>query len=223
MKFRLVSSDSIRAVNVKVLNIVTEKSAVSNADGEFAMEVKPEQMLVFPSENYEYKRYLIQEEDIQKRIVTIVLIPKAVQLDEVTVNKDLDLEDLSLVAKGQRKYTPQERRMATAVSGSAVNLASNLVSGRIKLLRKQVRTEKKEALMSRMEVLFEDSFYTQRLKIPGEYVTGFQYFCLDDSEVETALLEKDKLKLQARIAQLALPYLEMVAQEEKENKTDGKP
>ncbi|NUY81695.1 hypothetical protein HUK80_12370 [Flavobacterium sp. MAH-1] len=222
LKFRLVSTDSIAAVNVKVVNIVSEKTAVSNALGEFTMHAKPDEMLVFPSENYEYKRYLVRDEDVKKKVITIVLIPKAVQLDEVVVNKNLNPEDLGLVPKGQKKYTPSERKLYTATSGP-VDILANAISGRTKMLKKQVKVERKEGLMEKLRYQFDDSLYIQRLKIPADYVKGFQYYCIDDPEAVKALELKNKVALLQRISQLAPTYIELIAQEEKESQVSGKP
>lgn len=216
VKFRLVSTDSLPAVNVKVLNIVTEKTTVSNARGEFTIAAKADQMLVFPTENYEYKRYLVQEEDLKKRIVNIVLVPKAVQLDEVIINKDLNPEDFGLVPRGQKKYTPSERKLYTATSGP-VDIIAGAISGRTKMLKKQVKIEKKEGLMAKLEYQFPDSLYIEKLKIPADYVKGFQYYCIDDREVARALEVKNKAILLERISQLAPTYIELIAQEEKDS------
>ncbi|MBD3583252.1 peptidase associated/transthyretin-like domain-containing protein [Flavobacterium selenitireducens] len=222
LRFRLVATDSSAAMNVKVVNIVTEKTAVSNASGEFLMEAKPDQMLVFPSENYEYKRYEIQAEDIKKKAVTIVLIPKPIQLDDVVVNKDISAEAMGFVPKGQKQYTPAERKVYTATSGP-VDIVANAISGRTKMLKKQVSIEKKEALFEKLRFQFDDSLYIAQLRIPSDYIKGFQYFCIDDPAVAKALNAKNKPMVLERISQLAPTYLEMIAKEENDRETSGKP
>lgn len=222
IKFRLVGTDSAAAMNVKVVNIVTEKTAISNAAGEFVMEAEADQMLVFPSENYEYKRYQIEPEDVKKNIVTIVLNPKPIQLDDVVVNRDISAEEMGFVPKGQKRYTPAERRLYTATSGP-VDILANALSGRTKMLKKQVEVGKKEGLFDRLRYQFDDSLYITRLRIPADYVKGFQYFCIDDPAVAKALNTKDKPMLLERISQLAPTYIELIAKEESEAQTSGKP
>jgi len=222
LKFRLVATDSTAAVNVKVVNIVTEQTAVSNASGMFAMEAAEDQMLIFPSENYEYKRYLIKSEDIGKKYITIVLVPKPVQLDEVVVSKSISAESMGLVPKGQKRYTPAERKLYTATSGP-VDILANALSGRTKMLKKQIVVERKEGLFEKLRYQFDDSLYITRLRIPTDYIKGFQYFCIDDREVETALQNKNKAMLLERISQLAPNYVELIAKEEEEQQSQGKP
>lgn len=216
LKFRLVGTDSIAAANVKVVNLVTEQTAVSNASGEFSIAAKPDQLLVFPSENYEYKRYLIKDKDVFAKRITIVLIPKPVELDEVVVLKDINPETLGLVPKGQKQYTPAERKLETATSGP-VDIIANAISGRTKMLKKQVKVEKKEALFDKLRYQFSDSLYITRLKIPADYVKGFQYYCIDDQQVVKALNAKNKPSLLQRISQLAPTYVELIAIEEKQD------
>lgn len=217
LKFRTVSTDSLVAVNVKVVNLVTEKTAVSNGSGEFFMDVKADQLLVFPAENYEYKRYLITEEDLKKKVVKIVLIPRPIELDEVTILKDMNPEDLGLVPKGQKQYTAAERKIYTATSGP-VDVLANAISGRTKMLKKQAVIEKKEAFMEKLQYQFPDSLYTTKLRIPADYVKGFQYYCVEDNEVKKALNLKNKAALLQRIFQLAPIYNQLIAVEEKEGK-----
>jgi hypothetical protein len=40
--------------------------------------------------------------------------------------------------------------------------------------------EKKERLMYRLEYLFGDKYYVETLKIPQDYIRGFQYYCIED-------------------------------------------
>ena len=222
LKFRMVSTDSTAAINVKVVNISTEKTAVSNASGEFIMEGKADQMLVFPSDSYEYRRYLIQPEDVRKKVITIVLIPKAVELEEVVVNRDLSPESMGFVPKGQKVYTPAERKVYAATNGP-VDIVANALSGRTKMLKKQVKVEKKEGLFDRLRFQFSDSLYITRLRIPSDYIKGFQYFCIDDAAVVKALDSKNKPLLLERISQLAPTYVELIAKEENDRESNPKP
>jgi len=222
IKFRLVSTDSVAAVNVKVVNLVTEKTAVSNASGEFAMDAKTDDLLIFPAENYEYKRYAVRPDDATRKIVTIVLEPRSVQLEDVVVQKNLNPEDMGLVPRGQKQYSPSERKLYTATSGP-VDILANAISGRTKMLKKQVIVEKKEGLFEKLSYQFDDSLYISRLRIPADYIKGFQYFCIDDKSVVNALKIKNKAMLLERISQLAPTYIELIAKEENDARTEGKP
>jgi hypothetical protein len=87
------------------------------------------------------------------------------------------------------------------------------------MLRKQVAVGKKEGLMEKLQFQFDDSLYITRLKIPADYVKGFQYYCIDDKEVAKALELKNKAALLQRISQLAPTYVELIAKEESESES----
>lgn len=202
-------ADSLPATNVKVVNIVNEQTAVSNADGEFRIQAKAGDMLVFPTENFEYKRFLIDEETLKKSVVTVVLTARAIQLDEVTIHRDIDAETMGFVPKGQKKYTPAERKVYSATSGP-VDIIVNGLTGRTKMLRKGVAVERRERLMERLEIQFEEEFYTDRLRIPADYIKGFRFFLLDDKDVVAALDARNKPALMERVLQLAPSYLDLI-------------
>lgn len=211
-------ADSLPAVNVKVVNIVNEQTAVSNANGEFRIQAKAGDMLVFPTENFEYKRFLIEEETLKKSVVTVVLTARAIQLDEVVINRDIDAETMGFVPKGQKRYTPAERKVYSATSGP-VDLIVNGLTGRTKMLKKGVAVERRERLMERLEIQFEEEFYTNKLNIPEDYLKGFRFFLLDDKDVVAALDAKNKPALMERVLQLAPSYLDLISpQFEKDGK-----
>lgn len=214
-----VVSDSLPAVNVKVVNMSNEKTAVSNADGKFEILAKEDDLLVFVAENFEYKRLLLDAERMAQNVITVTLIPRGVILDEVVIAKDIDAETMGFVPKGTKRYTPAERKVYTATSGP-VDIIANGLSGRTKMLKKGVAVEKKERLMERLDYQYEDDFYTGKLRIPSEYIKGFKFFLLDHPDVVKALELKNKPALLERISQLAPTYLELIAEpsEQPENK-----
>jgi hypothetical protein len=46
------------------------------------------------------------------------------------------------------------------------------------MLKKEVIVEYKEQMLIKLDYLFLPEYYTQTLKIPQEYVRGFQYYVL---------------------------------------------
>ena len=86
IKGKVVCND-FSVQGIEVVNIVSEKSTITNANGEFSILTKAEDMLVFVSKDYEYKRLLIEKEDIKKPLIIISLTRKPEELKEVVVTK----------------------------------------------------------------------------------------------------------------------------------------
>jgi hypothetical protein len=133
---------------------------------------------------------------------------KEVELKEVIVNENANItaENLGIIPYGQKKYTPAERKVYTATSTSVDKLL-NMMSGRTTMLKKEVNVEKKEALFRKIEYLFEENYYTDRLKIPTDDIKGFQLYCVDDADFAVSLNTKNKTMSMFLITDLARRYL----------------
>lgn len=73
--------------NIEIINLNSEKSAFSNSAGEFSIVAKSEDIVVFASKLYEYKRISVQPEYLNNLIQIISLIKKPEELNEVIVTK----------------------------------------------------------------------------------------------------------------------------------------
>ena len=211
-----ISAGSVAVDRVNVLNLTSEKATVSDASGFFVLPVKTGDILVFSAVNLETLRKKIGLQDLSKEIIIIQMIPKSIILKEVVVNESaISAESLGIIPYGQKKYTPAERKLYTATSGGGIDGLLNAISGRKAMLKKEIAVEKKEQLLARIDVLFEDKYYTETLKIPSEYIKGFQYYCVDDVPFANALSTKNKTLIMFLIVKLAETYNEIIAVENK--------
>jgi len=202
----LAQSTSVEAVNI--INNTTQVTAVSDANGMFSIVVKEGDVLVFSAVNLEGLKRRITAEDMNSSLLQIKMTAKEVELKEVIVNENANItaENLGIIPYGQKKYTPAERKVYTATSTSVDKLL-NKISGRTAMLKKEVNVEKKEALFRKMEYLFEENYYTDRLRIPETDIKGFQLYCVDDAEFAVSLNTKNKTMSMFLITDLARKYL----------------
>ncbi|RZJ30231.1 MAG: hypothetical protein EOO48_05500 [Flavobacterium sp.] len=212
LRFRVVVPDSTSVANINVVNLVNEKSAVTDSNGEFTMLAKADDLLVLQKESLEYKRQLIEPEDLSKSVIIISMIPKPVALKEVVVSKKAERDDLSKTHKDHKKFTPAERHLYTARTGLLDPLL-NKISGRTNQLKKEQDVELKERLLARTETIFDENFYVDALKIPSEYITDFQRYMIDNPEFVSALKARNKTLLRFEASKLATSYHELMAQE----------
>lgn len=199
-------STSVDAVNI--INNNTQVSTVSDAQGRFSIVAKEGDVLVFSSVNLEPLKRRISAEDLNMTSLVIKMTPKEIELKEVVVNDNLGItaENLGIVPHGQKTYTPAERKVYTATSTS-IDKILNKISGRTTMLKKEVNVEKKEALFRKIEYLFEENYYTERLKIPVDDIKGFQLYCVDDPDFAVSLNTKNKTMSMFLITDLARKYL----------------
>lgn len=211
-----IIADSVGVDRVNIVNTTIEKATVSDVSGSFIIPVKVGDILVFSAVNLETLRKKINQQDILQGNFTVLMIPKSIILKEVVVNEStISAESLGIIPYDQKKYTPAERKLYTATSGGGIDGLLNSISGRKAMLKKEIIVEKKEQLLARIAVLFEDKYYIETLKIPSDYIKGFQYYCIDDIPFANALRAKNKVLIMFLIVKLAQNYNEIIALENK--------
>ncbi|KQB40525.1 Cna B 2 domain containing protein [Flavobacterium aquidurense] len=209
-----IFEESSNVEGVNIINNTTQVTAVSDAGGMFSIVVKEGDVLVFSAVNLDPVKRRITAEDLTVSSIVIKMTPKEVELKEVIVNENANVtaENLGIIPYGQKKYTPAERKVYTATSTSVDKLL-NKISGRTAMLKKEVNVEKKEMLFRKIEYLFDENYYTERLKIPAEDIKGFQLYCVDDAEFAVSLNTKNKTMSMFLITDLARKYLTILENE----------
>jgi hypothetical protein len=205
-------SSNVEGVNI--INNTTQVTAVSNAAGVFTIVVREGDVLVFSAVNLEPFKRRITFEDLNSASVIIKMSAKEIELKEVIVNDNggITAENLGVIPYGQKKYTPAERKVYTATSTPG-DMLLNVISGRTAMLKKEVNVEKKEMLFRKIEYLFDENYYTERLKIPVADIKGFQLYCVDDPEFAVSLDTKNKTMSMFLITDLARKYLTILENE----------
>ncbi|KQS50290.1 hypothetical protein ASG38_04785 [Flavobacterium sp. Leaf359] len=201
IKGRVVANgNNVEGINL--VNLVNEKSAVTDSNGDFSILAKVDDLLVFSAVNMHYKRKIIEADDFQKDIIIIEMEPKINQLDEVEITKYVNITayDLGIIKFKPKVYTVAERRMIARVGSRAERKA-------------RLEGEKKLMLIERIGILYSDEYFIRVLKIDPDYVMAFKYYCSEQPDFMKIvnLRVKDKIKL--AIIELARKYNELQNEE----------
>jgi hypothetical protein len=152
------------------------------------------------------------------------------QLQEVIIKNynNINAVSLGIIPSGQIKYTDAERKLHTATAlnatANAGSLAGgsisadpllNFLSGRTAMLKKEVAVEKKEFFMKLLENMFSIEHFVERLKIPAEYVKGFEYYAVENESFTKILNSKNKTSTEFLLGELAVKYKDILAIENK--------
>ncbi|MDQ5928636.1 MAG: carboxypeptidase-like regulatory protein [Bacteroidota bacterium] len=224
-----ILGDSTLIGQVNVINNTTQFATISDGNGKFSIVLKEGDVLVFSSVNLEPVKRRITAKDLASNSLLIKMTSKNIELKEVIVNENAHItaENLGIIPKGRKKYTPAERKLATAGDFKPVALLGllggsldidpiiNKINGRTKKLKANVEVEKKEYNIEQLGYLFEEGYYIDYLKIPEEYVRGFKFYIVENEYAATLLKEKNKSKLALLMSELALKYKEIIAGEAK--------
>ena len=163
----IIKVENALVEGIHVLNLVSEKATITNAKGEFYLEVNEDDLLVFSAVHLNYWRKTITKNEINDGFVEINMTSKVNQLEEVVVseNTKITAQNLGIITYKPVSYTPAERRIRTATTGFLDPLL-NWVSGRTKDLKRELEVEKRERLIIRLESYFEDAFFRNTFLFP---------------------------------------------------------
>jgi hypothetical protein len=219
-------TSQIKELNeVYITNLRSDSNTTTDRSGNFSMFVKVGDTLQFSGLQVVAKKVRIDENNIAKKLYVINLEGKVIPLDEVEVKSypNINAVSLGILQRPAKVYTPAERRLKTAsdwdpsanmgtMMGGAVGLDPllNAISGRTAMLRKELKVERKEYLLQKIEYMFKEEYFLENLKIPKEYLRGFWYYAVEDTKLNEALNAKNKIMARFIFSDLAVKYLEIL-------------
>lgn len=221
-----INANTMDLDGVYVINLKTEKSTITEKDGYFSIAAISGDTLLFSAIHLKGIRIVLEQNDFQKEPFLVKLEAMVTQLNEVVVRRydNINAFSLGIVSKGKKSYTPAERKLyaATSLSPTATSNGMaggsisadpllNWVSGRTIILKKELEVENKESCLMQLENMFDKNHFVNILKIPLEYVKGFEYFIVENERFTTILKSKNKTMTEFLMGELAVKYNEIIA------------
>ncbi|WP_239455587.1 carboxypeptidase-like regulatory domain-containing protein [Flavobacterium ginsenosidimutans] len=220
-------SNPVEGVNI--VNSITEIAVISDAEGNFAIDVKEGEVLLFSSVGLNPVKRIITSDDMHSESLMIKMNAEEVALKEVIVNDNtaITAENLGIIPRGQKKYTQAERQLATAGDFKPVMLLGllggsmqldpliNKINGRTKRLKANVEIEKKEKNFERLGYLFDEVYFVERLSIPKENINEFKFYAVENESFCATMNSKNKTSTEFLLGELAVKYKEIIAGENK--------
>jgi hypothetical protein len=215
---------------IYVINLKTEKAAITDKEGRFSIPATVGDTIMFSAAQFKTVRVGLTPEYFQQDLLCVKMNPIVNQLKEVIVKRytNINAVSLGIIPSNQKKYTAAERKLRTAtdlnasasLSGMAGGSISadpllNFLSGRTKMLKKEIEVEKKESYLKQLDNLFDMDYFVNKLKIPSEYVKGFEYYVVENERFTTILKSNNKTMTAFLIGELAAKYNEIIASENK--------
>ena len=198
-----VLCDDFPVQGIEIVNLVTEKTTTTDTNGRFSILAKVEDMLVFISEKYDYKRLFLDKEFLDKNNFTILLTRKPEQLEEVVVTKvSLNTQGLfSQEVADEIKLEKGKYRNRTIYDGTIENGADlKRIGGMILDLFIKKREDNKESISiigfkELTKTNYPETFFTDTLKLKPEEVALFLEFCDADLKSKIVLENVNSLSL----------------------------
>ena len=207
-----IVSEASNVDGILIINISNNKTSQSKKEGLFSIQAKPTDTLYFSGMQIIDSKIILKESDFLKDLCHIRLKSQINQLEEVVIKDYNKINSVSagILSKPAKKYTVAERRIREATSGGGIiplNPIINAITGRTSMLKKELEVEKRERLQNRLSGWFQEDYYIQSLKIPIEYIKGFQIFVLDDERIIASLKAKNKTMTKFLLSELSEKYL----------------
>jgi hypothetical protein len=211
-----VNADMSNLEGIYVINLNNENAAITDSKGFFRIKAIVGDSLLLSSLQFKSVKKVITAQDVQGTLFFVKMSPIMNELKEVVVKRpSVSAESLGIIPYGQKKYTPAERKLATASSGRLNPLGLdpllNYFSGRTAMLKKELEVEKKEGYMVQLENLFDKNHYVNTLHIPSDYVKGFLYFAVENPKFTRVLKTKNRTSIEFLMSELAVQYIEIIA------------
>ena len=218
-----IVSESNYLDEIHVINISKNSGVLTERGGYFKIIANVNDTLMFSAVHLKgYQRVVVQQ-DFEKELVFIPMEVYENQLAGVTLTKykNINAESLGIVPKGQKRYTPAERKLRTAeqfhwyspllipVGGMSVDGLINAISGRTNMLKKELVVERKELLQAKTSDYFSNEYLIETLKIPEEYVAGFLFYVVEDKRFANEMKNENKTMATFILGELAEEYLKL--------------
>ena len=219
IKGKLLSEENSTS-GIDIVNLVSEKSTRSDGAGEFTIAVNLGDLLVISGRNFEYKRYIIEEDDLLKGFVAISLMSKAIELDETLVYSRAQLEAMAegLTSHKIKRYTPAESKLKTAGDFKPIHLLGllggsleidpiiNAITGKTARMKDELKVEQREVRMEFFEKEMGKDYFTNQLSIADADFQSFMFFIADDVKTFDLLKAKDKNRARFEFSKAAVKF-----------------
>jgi hypothetical protein len=217
--------DAVDLDGIYIINLKSEATSATEKGGYFTIAAAVGDTLMFSAIQIKGRKVVITEKDFEKDLFLVKLDPMINRLDEVIVRqyKDINAVSLGIIPASTKHYTPAERKLKAAsdydskgntdgTMGASASLDPlfNWMSGRTAMLEKELQVEKKETLLEKIENQFGLDYFTQKLKIPKEYVKGFWYYAVEESRFVSAFNSKNRIMASFLLTELSTKYLALL-------------
>ncbi len=224
LKGKIIANyDDLQGINIE--NLSQKKTYFTEKQGYFTIAAKICDTLNFSAVQFKGLQVVLNQKNFNNELFFVNMEVMTNYLNEAIVTKEKSGFEMGILTEKAKQFTPAERKLNTASNYYASLSAGtsmggitgldpilNWLSGRTAMLKKELKIEKKELALQKIENLFEENYFTKILNIPKENVLGFAYFIVEDAEFVKALNSKNKTMAKFLLINLASNYLNLQKQ-----------
>ena len=191
---------NVNVSSANVINNTSQQATTTDDDGEFEIEVKLNDKLIFSSVQYQIRELNITKEILQRNRIVIDVNEKVNELDQVVITPENQQKFLDLKEEEFKRFDysfDKSSRVTNVINEQGklkdginfVNLY-RLISNSLKNSSEENQTNFKYNPSDLLRELYDDIFFTKNLLIPVDKINEFLLYC-DDNFPDRILLNKD--------------------------------
>ena len=191
---------NVNVSSANVINNTSQQATTTDDDGEFEIEVKLNDKLIFSSVQYQIRELNITKEILQRNRIVIDVNEKVNELDQVVITPENQQKFLDLKEEEFKRFDysfDKSSRVTNVINEQGklkdginfVNLY-RLISNSLKNSSEENQTNFKYNPSDLLRELYDDIFFTKNLLIPSDNINEFLLYC-DDNFPDRILLNKD--------------------------------
>lgn len=208
--------------NENVINTTSERATITNDRGEFAINVKVGDELVFTAVNYQLKLVKITEEILANNRLVVEVNEKVTELDEVIVTPEDQERFLQLKNEEFKEYEYEIDR-GTEVQNIALSRAergmtdginfANIFRAIFKSKEDTEETGPKLLVSDVLRQVYDDEFFVVDLKIPQDKIDAFLLYCDTRMPAQSLLRKENEFQLIDSLVNLSKSFLKELNEE----------
>ncbi len=218
---------------IHVLNTFSRYNTITNENGHFSIEVKPQDTLLFSSIKYMPEKVVVTDAIFEKGVITVKLTEIVNELDEVFLEPNLsgniaaDLKKIKTekpinfddVGIPGFKGAPEEKIVPLyfVVTPVSVDIEAlyKYISGYYKELKIRRSWEIENNAVAQMLNYYTLSFFTTTYGIPENRVYDFLLFCAETTQIESDFKKEKYGNVLLVLDEKAKIYAERLSEENK--------
>lgn len=230
IKGKITNKDHIE--NIHILNTTSRFNSITDQDGNFAIEAKFRDTLVFSGITYYPKKVVVNEEIFYKKYVEVTLVNLINELDEVFLGNRLT-GDLARDIKGVKthkqfnfddvgiegfKGEPEEKiptLIGQTIGITSVNIEAlyKYISGYYANLRKMRKWNAQDLTIAKILNTYTNQFFIEAYQIPEQRVYDFVLYCVESSNITTNFKQQNYNLVLQTFKEKSIVYLQQMQDE----------
>lgn len=222
-----ISNQNLGEISVNIINITQKTGTINTANGGFEIAVKENDTLLFSSIPYKRLEIKIDKEIFDSGYLEVTLQDNVNELDAVNINnyrlsgnlsqdtkdiKTITAFSVGLPVSKKPPLTQAERRIYSAThssSGLPVDYLINLISGRLKELKKIKENQDLSILVNKTIETFPIEFFAEHLKISEDLIYRFMYYAAEERNLKYVVETGNELDLIQYFEKIAEDFLQL--------------